>query len=102
MTMVDTFQTDVNGHVVIDKDPSAVLDYTFDWTDWLTDITDTIATATCSVDGATLDRQAVVGNLVAAWVSGGDEFTTARVTCQIVTAGGRTDERSIYLNITQR
>lgn len=84
------------------KDPEAVLDYTFDWTDWLEGISDTISSRTVTGTGVTVDSSAQVGPLVAVWCSGGTPGTVARIECKIVTAGGRTDERTIYLLIQER
>lgn len=43
-----------------------------------------------------------VDNTVVAWISGGTAGTTYRVTCRIVTAGGRTDDRSIFIKVKER
>lgn len=86
----------------IPKDPNAVLDYTFDWTDWLDLVSDTISTKTVTGSGVTIDSSNQVGGLVTAWVSGGTADTTATVTCKIVTTGGRTEERTIYLLVRER
>jgi hypothetical protein len=87
----------------IPKDPNAVLDYTFDWTDWLALVSDTISTVTVTgAGGVTIQSSTQVGALVTAWVSGGVASTVASVTCRIVTAGGRTEERTIYLLVQER
>ncbi len=86
----------------IKKDPEAVLDYTFDWTDWLAGISDTIASRTVTGTGVTIDSSVLATPLVTAWVSGGTVGAIATVECKIVTAGGRTDERTIYLIIEER
>lgn len=104
--MSDYTITTVNGVTVptIIKDPDAVLDYTLDWAAWLTDIADTIASHTVTAtSGITCDSSTVSGNKVIMWLSGGTvEGTTYQVTCQIVTTGGRTDERSISVKIQER
>lgn len=93
------------------KDPNAVLDYTWDWTAWLasaSDPTDTIVSKVLSVvspaEGVVVDSSAIVGasKMVTAWISGGNAGKTVQVTCRITTAGGRTDDRSIYLKIRER
>jgi hypothetical protein len=86
----------------IPKDPEAVLDYTFDWTDWLAGISDTISTKTIVGTGVTIDSSVQVGALVSVWVSGGTAGEVATVECKIVTTGGRTDERKIYLIVEER
>ncbi len=85
------------------KDPDAVLDYTFNWADWLDDVTDTISTQEMVAEtGITVDSSSVVSQTVVAWLSGGTVGTTYRVACRIVTAAGRTDDRSIYVKIKER
>lgn len=88
----------MNGYV---KDPNAVLDYTFDWSAWLG--TDTIASKTVTVPtGITLDSSSFTTTAVTAWLSGGTAGTTYTVSCKIVTAGSRTDERSIEVQVKER
>lgn len=100
--MIETYVEDKMGRPTIDKKPAAILDYSFDWTDWLIG-SDTISSHTVTVDassGVTLQATNVTsGKIVTAWLAGGTVGKKARVTCHIVTTGGRTDERSIYLNL---
>jgi hypothetical protein len=49
--MSDTYVVDSKGRPVIVKDPDAVLDYSWDWTDWLAPTADRIVTPTISVGG---------------------------------------------------
>ncbi len=84
------------------KDPADVLDYPFDWTDYLAEVSDTIASRTVTVNRATLDSSVLSGALVTPWLSGGTAGDTASFACKIVTAGGRTAERTAYLVIKQR
>lgn len=100
--MTTTFVVNSYGWPVIDKDPDAVLDYTLDWVDWLSDVSDTISSATVTVNGITKDSQTNDTTKVTAWLSGGSVGQMPSATYRIVTAGGRTDERSIYFNIKQR
>jgi hypothetical protein len=83
------------------KDPTARLDYTWGWSDWLTAVADTISTATVTVpDGLTAFGTPVVDDTtVTQWVEGGSLDGAYRMVCQITTAAGRIDERSIYLTI---
>jgi len=86
------------------KDPEAVLDYTVDWDadDWLG--ADTITgTPTWTVPGGlTLDSQSNTTTAATAWISGGSAGSDYVVECKIVTAGGRTDERSFKLRVRER
>ena len=104
--MTDTFVVTGEGasaKYTITKDPDAVLDYIFDWEDWIDDVSDTLADHTMVPEsGITVDSSSIVSKTVVAWVSGGTVGTTYRLTCRIVTAAGRTDDRSIFLKIRER
>ena len=76
------------------KDPDAVLDYQFNWGDWLG--ADTIASHTVTAaTGLTVDSSTATSTTVTAWLSGGTEGETYSVTCHIVTAAGREDDRTM-------
>lgn len=83
------------------KDPDAVLDYEFDWSEWLAS-GETISSTTVTVTGVTLDSSPNDSTSVVAWVSGGTDGAVATVACRITTSAGRTDERTITLRITER
>jgi hypothetical protein len=83
------------------KDPDAVLDYDWDWTEWLGN--DTIDSFNVTVPtGMTLADATQADGVVKAWLSGGVAKTSYVVTCQITTLGGRTDERSALFNVQER
>ncbi|MGW0837587.1 phage fiber-tail adaptor protein [Streptomyces prunicolor] len=86
------------------KDPSARLDYTWDWGPWLADVSDTIASATVTVpDGLTAAAEAVVSEtLVTQRVEGGDLDGAYTLACRITTVGGLIDKRSLDLTINNR
>lgn len=105
---IETYVTKSNGHSVIPKDPNANLDYAFDWTKYLDAISDTIAAVEWTLDSPLLKTNSSFDSKTATvWISGGvipapptpNEY---RVTCRITTAGGRIDDRSIFLKIAQR
>ena len=84
------------------KDPSAVLDYVFDWTGWLAS-GETIDTHTITVDtGLTKDSSTESGGKVTVWLSGGTAGENYKVACLITTSAGRTDERTIWIKVTNR
>ena len=84
------------------KDPDAVLDYMFDWTDWL-QTGETIDSHTITVPtGLTLDSDSELSGKVTAWLSGGTSGISYTVACKIVTSLNRTDERSFQLPVIQR
>jgi hypothetical protein len=85
-----------------DKDPSAVLDYVFDWSRWLAD-SETITTSTITVSsGITLDSSSNTTTTATAWISGGTVGRPYTVTDRIVTNQGRTDDRTITIRVTNR
>ena len=97
-----TYELDSSGRATIDKDPAAVLDYSFNWTDYLAGLTDVISSFTVIAAGVTINSFSFSGATTTAWVSGGVVGEKVQVTFRIVTVGGRTDDRSIYLKIKER
>ena len=95
------------------KDPAARLDYKFDWAaltngsgseNWLQN-GETIASYTVGAGtGITVDDHMLANNdtSVIVWLSGGTVNARYAVTCQIVTTAGRTDERTIYIYMTDK
>jgi hypothetical protein len=84
------------------KDSDAVLDYDFDWRPWLAE-GETITAQTITVDdGLTLDSHSVDSGVVTVWLAGGTVRTTYKVACRITTSGGRTDERTMSIKVTNR
>jgi len=84
------------------KDPSAVLDYVFDWTEWLA-TGETIANYTITPDtGITVDSSTEDDGKVTVWLSGGTAGINYKVACLITTAAGRTDERTIWIKVVDR
>lgn len=84
------------------KDPAANLDYVFDWSDWL-DGTDTITAHTITAaEGLEVESSSATADAVTVWLSGGTTGENYAVTCQVVTADGRTDERTIQIRVRER
>ena len=84
------------------KDPSAVLEYVFDWTEWLA-TGETIDNYTITADtGITVDSSTEDAGKVTVWLSGGTAGINYKVACLITTAAGRTDERTIWIKVTDR
>ncbi len=84
------------------KDPSAVLDYVFDWTEWLA-TGETITDHTITADtGITVDSSTESGGKVTVWLSGGTAGINYKVACKITTSAGRTDERTIWIKVVER
>lgn len=83
------------------KDPNAVLDYTLDWSLWLHG--DTISTSTWTVPGGitkVLDTKTSTTTTI--WMSSGTLATSYSVVNKIVTANGRTEERTIVFSLVAR
>lgn len=89
------------------KDPDAVLDYTMDWTLWLNDVADTIASFVLTLPtGITSPASSIDGTLkkVIMWLAGGTAGQKYTVECEITTNSTppRKDARSIVLKIKDR
>lgn len=87
------------------KDPNAVLDYTFDWTAYLTPLADTIASVSWIISsGLTKVSQSNTTTTATAFISGGVVGKTETLTCRITTNSvpPRVDDRSVLLKITER
>ena len=102
--MIETYDLTNPERPTIVKDPDATLDYSQRWTEWLAMVSDSIISASVQADaplivvgGAEID-----GGIVSAMISGGTPLQVHRVTFTIVTSGGRTDQRSLFLRIRQR
>ena len=86
---------------VAEKDPAAVLDYQFNWAEWLAG--DTIAASTWTAeDGLTVEDDDFTSVLTTVWLSGGAVGLTYAVTNRITTAGGRTDERTLSIVVAEK
>ena len=84
------------------KVPAARLDYTWDWSDWLADVSDTISAATVTVPAGltAVGTPVITDAFVTQRVEGGSLDSDAyRMICQITTVGGLIDEESLYLTI---
>ena len=84
------------------KDPQEVLDYVTDWGSWLG--ADTISSSNFTVDDAGITKDSQTNNTTTAtvWLSGGSVGSTYRVRNTIVTAGGRTAERTLEIKVENR
>jgi hypothetical protein len=86
---------------IFEKDPSTVCDYSVDWTYWLG--LDTISTSSWKVPaGIVCIVKENTTTHATVWLKGGSNGQEYVLTNQIVTAAGRTDERSIRIRVIQR
>lgn len=81
------------------KTDAEVLDYKFDFSDWLP-TGDTISTRTVTPEtGITVDSSSITdtSTSVTVWLSGGTVDTDYNVTCLVTTTQGRTAERFVTI-----
>ena len=84
------------------KQPGERLDYRFDYTRWLADCSDTIATrsidcpAPLRIVGVVQDSGSIV-----ALIDGGEDGKSQKLTCTITTAGGRIKEADIIIKVQE-
>jgi hypothetical protein len=84
------------------KDPSDILDYLWDWSDWL-ETGETLTTVTWDVPtGLTQDDDDIGTTTATAWLSGGTAGETYTVGCLVTTSMGRTCERSCRILVAER
>lgn len=86
------------------KDPSAVLEYPFNWSEWLEE-GNTISSYVVTVPaGLTLDSDSESGGIVIPWISGGTHGENYLVACLITTTNTpeRKDERTILIRCRNR
>jgi len=92
--------------VLASKDPSDVKDYAIDWSVLLTaEGETTINTSTWAVSvptGLTINSSTTGTTTTIVWVSAGTSGVTYGLTNTIVTAGGRTHERTIFIPCLNR
>ena len=86
------------------KDPDSVLDFGFNWTDWLKEGgEDTIETYFLYPYGdITIDSHSEDTGIVTMWLSGGKVGTTCRIICRVVTSNGRTEDQTMEIRIRNK
>ncbi len=83
------------------KDPDAELDYSVDWESWLA--SDTIATSTWTVPaGLTEESSSNTTTKGTVVLSGGTAGQRYCVVNRITTAGGKIDDRTIYIDMIEK
>lgn len=99
----------INQVLFIDKDPEAVLTYTFDWSQWL-ESGDTIDTAEYTLQVRANDPEPLVkvddgiisGTKTYVKLSGGQVERTYTVTAKITTDTGLVDRRNFKVKVHNR
>lgn len=88
------------------KDPLAVVDYEFRWTDWLTNGELIISQSVVAESGLAVDVSAIenAGRSVRAWFSGGTDGAKYGVTCTVTTDStpARTQIRTLYIEVADQ
>lgn len=84
------------------KDPSEVLDYDVDWSNWLA-TGETISTSSFVVTaGITIDSDTNDSTIAKVWLSSGTAGNSYTVTNTITTSASRTAERSFVIDVQER
>ena len=87
------------------KDPDAILDYEFNWEEWLTPLADTIASVEFVLSGGLASvSESHTSTTATIFVSGGVEGEVEEITCRITTNSTppRVDDRTGFLTINER
>lgn len=85
------------------KDPDAERPFRFDWSKYLQGTADTISSADVTVGaGLTKGSVSTTTSTVTVWLSGGTADTSYEVACEVTTANGVTDERTIVIEVDHR
>ena len=111
MATIDTYVISGSKATIL-KDPNADLDYSRDWSDWLAEVGDSIASVLhvittkegLAAPELTQHDSGFTGTRTVVWLAGGNVHTTYRVTARITTNSTppRTDDRSIFVKVVQR
>ena len=84
------------------KDPDAVLDFLFDWSQWLL-FNEIISSYTIIPDsGLTVDSTSQSNSVVTVWISGGTAGKTYELECKILTSISRIDKRTMTIEVVSR
>lgn len=85
-----------------EKDPSSVLDYALDWSEWLA-TNEAISGSTWTPSaGIFVNSDSSTGSVTTVWLSGGTAGLPYTVVNHITTNQGRQDERTITIRVRDR
>ena len=102
--MTTTYRSAADGIPLIDKDPSATLDYIIDLAalGWLQG-SEVINSITVTADaGLTVQSSSYTNTAITVWLTGGTVGQTMLVTVHFTTSQNRADDRSFRCFIKQR
>lgn len=84
------------------KQPVEIQDYDFDFTDYLTSVSDTVASHSAVAEtGVTIPTTSRNGNVVKVFVSGGEDGGQYKISATITTAGGRVKQGDIIIKVKE-
>lgn len=91
------------------KDPNAIVPYSIDWTDWISDLSgQSISSASWAIDSPpdaalTLGASSLSGSVASVVVSGGTVDRSYSLRCRITTSpSSYIDDRTIVIRIASR
>lgn len=84
------------------KDPDSVLDFAFNWADWLDAAEEITSSEVIASPGITVDSSSNTTDTVVVWLSGGTAGQPYTVTNRITTNQGRTDDRTMTIRVLER
>lgn len=88
--------------LLLTKDPDSVLDWLWNFADWLA-TGETISSHTVTPDaGITVDASTNDSTGVTVWLSGGTAGQTYNVTVRIMTSQNRTVDRSVEFRVAEQ
>ena len=78
---------------IFEKHSAAVLDYYWDWTNWMTPGDSLSSITFVATNTLVVDSHETIGSKIKAMISGGDPNSEGIIDCSIVTAQGREDTK---------
>lgn len=83
-------------------DSDAVLDFAWDWSQWLSNLETISSSVVTASAGITVNSTTNTTTKATVWLSGGTAGRPYEVANRITTNQGRTDERTITIRVTNR
>lgn len=83
-------------------DSDAVLDFAWDWSQWLSNLETINSIVVTASPGITVNSTSNTTTKVTVWLSNGTAGQPYTVACRVTTNQGRTDERTITIRVTNR
>lgn len=89
-------------------DPDETKDYVLDWSNVMDAANDTISSSTwtltskATTDGLTITTDSFTDDTAVVWFTGGEANNLYRVLNEVTTAGGRTLQRTVLLEVESR